>query len=246
MPSIEELRKICQDRPDKHDFYMWGIIRKISIRLTWLFVKTPITPNQITTLSIMFGLLGSLGVLYSNPWYWVVGWIVIHLHLILDQCDGEVAYYKKNVTKFGYFFDEISHPIVNTFFFVMLMIGVYNITNDLLYLFFGAILVFSVSIYRMVGLYESYISKEMFKITTKKADMPKSWVKRIIGIPKGLGGYFHIFLVSAVLDIASETLNFLPAINYRAGFLMVMAIGFPVILLKKIYNLKKYLKDEKL
>ena len=152
MPSIDELKKICQDRPDKHDFYMWGVIRKISIYLTWLFVRTPITPNQLTVFSIGFGLMGALFFLSPNPWYWIAGWLVINLHLILDQCDGEVAYYKKKVTKFGYLFDQISHPIVNTFFFLMVMIGVYSMTNNLLYLFLGAILTFSVSIYRLAGL----------------------------------------------------------------------------------------------
>jgi len=246
MPSIEELKRICQDRPDKHDFYMWGVIRKISIYFTWIFVRSPTTPNQITMLSIIFGLIGSSFFLSPNPWYWVVGWFVINLHLILDQCDGEVAYYKKNITKFGYFFDQMSHPIVNTFFFLMLTIGVYNMTNNILYLILGGSLVLSLSaFYRMVGLYEAHIKKEMFKIKTKKIDMPKSWIRRIVGMPRGLGGYFHVFLVAAVLDIAAGDI-FSPSINFRVIFLVVVGACFLVVLIKRIYNLKKRLKDEKL
>lgn len=243
MPTIENLRKICQDRSDKHDFYMWGVIRKISIYLTWIFVRTSITPNQITTVSIIFGLIGSLFFLFSEPWYWIVGWVVINLHLILDQCDGEVAYYKKKVTKFGYFFDEISHPIVNIFFFVMLTIGVYNMTGDLSFLFCGVLLIFSVSIYRMVGLYEDSVKKEMFKIKTKKISMPKSWARRIVGLPRGLGGYFHIFLVAAVLDVLAKNLILELPISFRVIFLVVMVVGFLSILIKRIYNFKRCLKD---
>jgi len=246
MPTIEELRRICQDRPDKHDFYMWGVIRKISIYFTWMFVRTPITPNWITILSISFGLVGSSFFLSPNPWYWVVGWLVINLHLILDQCDGEVAYYKKNIMKFGYFFDQMSHAIVNTLFFLMLTIGIYNMTNNILYLILGGSLVLSLSaFYRMVGLYEAHINKEMFKIKTKKVDMPKSWVRRIIGIPRGLGGYFHIFLVAAVLDIVAGDM-FSPSINFRVFFLVVVGICFLVVLIKRILSLEERLKDEKL
>lgn len=250
MPSIEELKKICQGRPDKHDFYMWGVIRKISVYFTWVFVKTPITPNQLTLLSIAFGLLGSLFFISPNPWYWVAGWVVVHLHFILDQCDGEVAYYKKKVTKFGYFFDEIAHPIVNIFFFAMLTIGIYNMTKTVESVVLGTILIFVASIHRMVGLYEDYSDKVMFKVKTKKIDMPKGWVRRIVGIPKGLGGYFHIFLVAAILDIATEN-SILPTalptpVNYRAAFLFIMAIGFCAVLMKRIYNLRNRLKEEKL
>ena len=246
MPNIEELKKICQDRSDKHDFYMWGVIRKISIYLTWLFVRTPITPNQLTVFSIGFGLIGALFFLSPNPWHWIAGWFVINLHLILDQCDGEVAYYKKKVTRFGYFFDEISHPIVNTFFFVMLMVGAYNITNDFSYIFLGGVLVFSVSIYRMVGLYEAYINKEMFKIKTHKISMPENWIRRIGGIPWGLGGYFHIFLVAAILDIINGSSALTIPFSFREVFLVVMAIGFPVMLIRRIYMFKSHLKSDKI
>lgn len=250
MPSIKELRKICQDRPDKHDFYMWAVARKVSIYLTWLFIRTPITPNQITSFSIMLGLLGSLFFISPNPWYWVVGWLIVNLHFILDQCDGEVAYYKNKVTKFGYFFDEIAHPVVNIFFFAMLAMGIYNITKVFKYAAIGTVLVFEVSIYRMVGLYEDYLDKVMFKAKAKKIDMPKSWIKRIGGIPSGLGGYFHIFLVATVLDIATEN-SILPSMlptsmGYREVFLFIMAVGFCGFLMKRIYNLRNRLKEEKI
>lgn len=245
MPTIEELKKICQDRPNKRDFYMWGIIRKISIYLTWFFIKTPITPNQLTILSIIFGLIGSLFFLFSNPWYWVIGWFVINVHLILDQCDGEVAYYKKRITKFGYFFDEISHPIVNLFFLLMVTIGIFNMTKNAIYLFLGGLLILSISIFRMFGLYDDYVKNRMFKIRTKKIDMPKSWIKRIIGIPKGLGGYFHVFLVPAVLDLLA-LMMFKETVNFRGITLAITSIVFPVFLIKKIYDFKKSLKDEKL
>lgn len=246
MATIEELRKICQDRPDKHDFYMWGIIRKISIYLTWLIVRTHITPNQVTSLSIAFGIVGSLFFLSPNPWYWIAGWLVINLHLILDQCDGEVAYYKKNVTKFGYFFDELSHPIVNIFFFNTIMMSIYFMTNAPIFLFFGSALVFSNSIYRIVGLYEDHINKEMFKLKTRRLDTPESWFIRIVNMPRGLGGYFHIFFVAAIFDIISIALYSQSMGDFRVGALVIMGTSFPILLIRRIYSFKKRIKDSKI
>jgi phosphatidylglycerophosphate synthase len=244
--SIEELKKICQNRTYKHDVYMWCVARKISIYITSLFIRTNITPNQITSFSILFGMLGSLFFLSANPWYWILGWGIINVHLILDQCDGEVAFYKKKVSKFGYFFDELSHPIVNTFFFAMIALSVYSMTNDILYLFFGITLVFSASIYRMVGLYEDYMSKSMFKMRTHKTEMPRSWVKRILSIPHGLGGYFHIFLLAALGDLVLTSFGIHAPLNMRAAVLIVMSVGFPLLLIRRVYNFKERLKDEKL
>ncbi|MCX6820552.1 MAG: CDP-alcohol phosphatidyltransferase family protein [Candidatus Aenigmarchaeota archaeon] len=247
-PSIEQLRKATQDRPDKHDFYMWGVMRKISTYVTWIAVRTSITPNQITLFSMIFGLAGASFFASANPLYWIVGWAVVNVHLILDQVDGEVARWRKAMTKFGYFFDEITHPIVNTALFVAVSIGVYSSLGDVRLLFIGLALVFSASIVRMTGVYSDYVMGTMYRLRATRIDTPKSWARRIGGIPSGLGGYFHMFAFAALLDMFAT----MPAFGgfaiggFRGLFFLLAALAMPLFCVKKIAKLRKTLKDSRL
>ena len=248
-PSIAQLRKATQDRPDKHDFYMWGVIRKISVYVTWLAVRTPITPNQITLFSMIFGLAGASFFASANPLWWLVGWAIVNVHLVLDQVDGEVARWRKAMTKFGYFFDEITHPIVNTALFVAVSIGVYSALGDVRLLFAGMIFVFSASIMRMIGLYSDYASKGMYKLRTQRIGTPKNWARRIANIPSGLGGYFHVFAFAALLDLcvamfAVGTTS--PISSVRELFFLMASIVIPLLCVKRAAMLRKTLKDSRL
>jgi len=248
-PTMEQLRKVTQDRPDKHDFYMWSVMRRISIYVTWLSVRTPVTPNQITLLSLLAGLAGAAFFASSDPLYWLAGWLVVNIHLILDQVDGEVARWKKMTTKFGYFFDEVTHPIVNTALFVAAAMGLYAMSGDAQMLVVGLTLVFSASVLRMAGVYSDYASKNMYKLETRKLGAPKSWVARIAGVPFGLGGYFHVLSLAALLDV----LFIAPVVNVgitisssREIFFLAMAAAVPLFCVKKIFRLRKTLKDSRL
>jgi len=247
-PSIEQLRKATQDRPDRHDFYMWGIIRKISVYVTWFVVRMPVTPNQITLLSMIFGLAGAAFFASTNPIYWLAGWAVVNMHFILDQVDGEVARWRKTVTKFGYFFDEITHPIVNMAMFIAVSIGVYSAIGDVRLLFIGLALVFSASLVRMIGLYSDYITGAMYRLRGSRIDTSKGWVKRMLGIPSGLGGYFHVFAFAALLDVFVP----MPAVGrfaiggFREVFFLLISLAMPLLCVKKIAKLRKTLKDSRL
>ena len=248
-PTIDQLRKATHDRPDKHDFYMWGVIRKISIYFTWMFVRTPITPNQITLLSLLFGVAGATFFSSADPMYWLAGWFVVNMHLVLDQADGETARWKKMSTKFGYFFDEITHPLVNVALFAAASVGVYAAANDVRILMVGLSLVFSAWTLRASGLYSDFISGSMFKLRTDVKSTPTGWLKRVAGIPTGLGGYFHVFAAAALLDILFsfrfEYGGFAIG-SSRELFLVAAAVAIPVMALRKAYALRKRLKDSRL
>ena len=248
-PTIEQLRKICQDRPDKHDFYMWGVARKVSIYITWLAVRTPITPNQITLLSLLFGVAGAAFFASVSPVYWIVGWLVVNAHLILDQVDGEVAYYKKMLTKFGYFFDEITHPIVNAALFMAVAASAYYASNNPNMLFLGMTFLYSALILRAIGVYSDFATNRMFKLKTERREMPRSWIGRITSMPFGLGGYFHIFVAAAILDIFfTFTIGYGDFIvgSFRELFFVSAAIAMFLAVIGKMFNLRGKLKDSRI
>jgi len=137
--SIEELRRICQSIDKKKGPLPYSVIfaRKVSIYFTKLLLYTNITPNQVTLLFILIGVMACLFFVSANPWHMIVGALLLELWYIFDHVDGEVARYRRNTTLTGTYLDFLSHYIVHPFIFVCLSFGIYNIFHDIRAFIFG-------------------------------------------------------------------------------------------------------------
>src|SRR3989344_7467067 len=121
MESIQELREKLQREKLEGRERPWGyrlLQRGPSIYITKLFLKTPITPNQLTLLSIAFGITGSIFVLGLTPASKLAGIFFLYLNLVFDRVDGEVARYKGIYSLKGIFLDELNHLLVPPLFFL--------------------------------------------------------------------------------------------------------------------------------
>lgn len=131
MESIQNLREITQKEKLENRERPWGyrlFQRGPSIFLTWLLVRTPLTPNTITLLSILSG-LGGAYLLLCPAWYIkLLAIFFFYLHLVLDRVDGEVARYKKIFSLKGIYLDELNHYIIPSLFFLSLAWGLKDIT----------------------------------------------------------------------------------------------------------------------
>ena len=76
-------------------------------------MKTPITPNQITTLGMLFGLAGGLICIKGDYFSMLIGACLFLICYVLDNCDGEIARTKVMRSIFGMrddtFVDWIGH-----------------------------------------------------------------------------------------------------------------------------------------
>ena len=94
------------------DPYLSRFYRPFSLRLSWLFYKTNITPNFVTVLQIIIGLGACLSIaLFPRQNVFIAGVIVLHLAYLLDCCDGEIARAKKMDSLEGVFLDKFAHAI---------------------------------------------------------------------------------------------------------------------------------------
>ena len=100
------------------DGYLARLDRTLSIALSRQLIRTPVTPNGITALSLVVGLVGAA--LLASPAYWVAlpGAALLVACCVLDGCDGEVARLKLRSTPFGARFDVIADNIVHLAIFV--------------------------------------------------------------------------------------------------------------------------------
>jgi CDP-L-myo-inositol myo-inositolphosphotransferase len=104
--------------------------RPISLRISKLLLKTGITPNQISILSTVIGLVGASFFFSGEYFYLILGGILIHIHSIVDGCDGEVARLKLRQTKYGGWLDSVLDRYVDAAIIFGLVYGYWSITGD--------------------------------------------------------------------------------------------------------------------
>jgi phosphatidylglycerophosphate synthase len=102
------------------------INRKISRHITRWLLRTPLTPNQVTVLSCLVGILGAL--CFSPGGYWgpVLGALLLQFSVVLDCCDGEIARVKFMESPLGDWLDIVCDTIVSIAIFLGIGVAVWH------------------------------------------------------------------------------------------------------------------------
>lgn len=123
---MRERRKF--QKPREKDFlFAWLFTRKISGPLAILLHNKKITPNQITLVSILLGVI-SFGFLYKgNPLNDFIGMLFYQVSFLLDCVDGDLARLRNPKVKIsGIFFDYFRATLLEPLLPVFFAIGLYN------------------------------------------------------------------------------------------------------------------------
>jgi phosphatidylglycerophosphate synthase len=113
--------------------------RKLSGPLTRWFIKTSITPNQITLLSFAIGLISALFFLKGEFLYNILGVAIFQFSAVLDCCDGEVARIKSMQSRLGQWLDIVCDNIVHIAVFLAIAWSFYTLEYSFFYLVLGGI-----------------------------------------------------------------------------------------------------------
>jgi phosphatidylglycerophosphate synthase len=91
-------------------------------RLTKLLLRTPITPNQISLLSVAFAVVGALALLTApaSPWRFLVAAACVQLRLLCNLLDGMVAVEGGRGDPLGPLFNEAPDRIADSLLIVAL------------------------------------------------------------------------------------------------------------------------------
>lgn len=91
----------------------------ISRRLAW----TEVTPNMMTVVSLVIGLLSAPFFLMPQPGFQFIGGFLFLAHSILDGCDGELARLKFQESRWGGLLDFWGDNLVHIAIFLCMAIG---------------------------------------------------------------------------------------------------------------------------
>ncbi len=124
--SIKELREICYANSKyKRPMYMELITMKFSIYITKLLLYTPIKADQVTISMILLAVLGSVLMSFGTLKLLLIGILIIHFTVVLDNVNGEIARYRKEGNMIGTFLEFLYHEITATLVFFLLAYGVF-------------------------------------------------------------------------------------------------------------------------
>ena len=176
------------------------IIRKISGFITGLLVKTSVTPNQVTIISLILGIASAAFFSHGAHTYTIIAGLFYFISTVFDQCDGEVARYKQMTSDFGKTFDIIVDSIVNATITIGITIAIYK-TN-------GSGLSIMAGLLAMTGIVISLLLTTYFSHENNNNTGTKEMLDRLNN-----KDFFYIIMLASVI------------FNQMIWFLLIMAIG---------------------
>ncbi len=101
---------------DTEGFMSRRVERPVSLLISKRLAETSITPNEITVVSTLIGLLGAFFISLGQGFWQVAGSFLFLLHSIVDGCDGEIARIKFQESRLGgvldFWGDNLVHAAV--------------------------------------------------------------------------------------------------------------------------------------
>ena len=134
MESIKELRAICQTKTA--DVHAAGFNTHIDIHhKTYLY--TGLSADYVTIFMMLLVIAGSIIMATGSLWNILIGILLIHFTIILDNVNGEVARYNREDGLIGTFLEQVYHNLAVPSLFFSISFGVFTATGTKSVLIFG-------------------------------------------------------------------------------------------------------------
>ena len=152
--------------PNQYDDYFDNYLSYLSGLLSPTFKKLKFTPNLITTLSLITGII-SIILLYQ---YNILGFIIFFiLSYFFDVMDGFFARKYNMISKFGDYYDHIKDYIV-FILFIIILIKKYNIFDNPIIILIYLIL--------FIGMFFQYSCQEKYFAKKQKINVSFGKIKK--------------------------------------------------------------------
>ncbi len=114
-PSIAELKTLCR-KGSLDPFWISNIFwRPVSIYVTWLLIRFGVRSNQVTLVSALLAVAGSLVLLVPNSATLIASIVLTQSFFLLDHVDGEIGRFqalsatRRADDQSGQYFDMLVH-----------------------------------------------------------------------------------------------------------------------------------------
>ena len=136
--TVDEVKRAAKREDFRAGVQMRLVMPRLSVRVTRLALAyTRLTPNQITIVSLFFGLAAAAGFTAGNPFLVLAGLLAFHIHVLLDYVDGEVARCRGETSVQGAYFDLMTDRLTFPLLVFCAGVGVYRQAGDPMTLIVG-------------------------------------------------------------------------------------------------------------
>lgn len=213
--------------------------------LAWFYVKALpfVTPNQISILWGIMGIVACLVMTLGGYWNLVIGLSIYYFALLHDYIDGRISRVKKMSTIGGTYLDRFSHYVHRSLLLVGLGIGVYNTNGQIIYLYLGvgAGLLFAFDNLAKLKVYETFVNKNKFDLMKEQKDKFEEegiqiFHKEKTTLYQTIKGYaFESLRPNNPFSLLTFSIIF----NIPQYYLILMAIVTPVFFVRTFVNIYK-------
>lgn len=114
-----------------------NINRNISLVLTRRLAQTPITPNQVSSVVLLIGLVSGPLAALGSPLGFALGGLCYYVSSVLDGCDGELSRLKYLGSPLGAWIDTVVDDLVGLSFLSGLYLGLHRAADHSAWLWIG-------------------------------------------------------------------------------------------------------------
>src|SRR3989338_1509106 len=158
-PSKRSVMKYSEFRTFRRDRNIWKNGKVMNPRIDWItrvvychFLEYPflklalyynLSPNQVSKIGILLGILGSLCFLVCNFWISLLGCVFLHMCILADWIDGDVARFRDMKSLRGVHLDKIMFDTTIPILFFSVGWATYYEQQSILLFVFGSLAAFS-------------------------------------------------------------------------------------------------------
>ena len=238
--TIKEIEKI-QKPKEREQFWAYYFLRRVSKYITFFLLKINknITPNQVTTFSLIWGLSGAILLSFPRHFCWILGCLIYIFFFIWDCVDGEIARMTKKSSAVGSYWDAMVHSFVNPAVLIFSSLGLYKYSGLIVILYLGIISGICIVILDILRLTLSNL--KLIKALKKDIEIKSSisgWQNK--HIVKALLRSFRSFEGFAILLFLASVIDFWLGFYYFRLFLLMVVYAYVILAVSK--NIKAFLK----
>jgi phosphatidylglycerophosphate synthase len=181
-------------------------------------INTPITPNHLTVLRLVTGIIACVAFASGIRYWEVLGGFIWILSALLDCADGELARMRNQCSEWGHKFDYFSDVTVTALFFVGIGIGARDSIPELIAIIMGLVAASGVIVAEV-------LAERIDQL--KKVDGEKAY--------PGIAGFNFddiLFLFAVIVWL-----------DWQQYFLIGTSVGAPIFALLTMYKLRQFYSE---
>lgn len=129
MTRLSEYRRSLK-LPEVEEVFDLYFYRPLAFVFVKAIYRTPITPNQLTVVSMLIGVMGGVCYGLGYPAAVTAGALLYGLSIVIDCSDGQLARLKKNGTRLGRILDGLIDYVVSLAVYIGIGVGLAPESGD--------------------------------------------------------------------------------------------------------------------